>query len=153
MKDFIIYRDTREQNPWKFIARKPCLGMEDKKLDTGDYTISGFEDRVVIERKASSAELANNLTHDWKRFQKELKRLIHFDHSLIVCEFTLEDLLDYPKHSGIPPALWKKIRIRGNYLLRKILEIELEYGVRCIWAGNRAREFSLSFFKRIADAK
>lgn len=52
--------DSREQYPYAF------GGAEVRKLDYGDYTLAGKENEIFIERKASVAELAGNLTT--KRF-------------------------------------------------------------------------------------
>ncbi len=50
---FMIIRDTREQKGkgWKFRASANCLGVEEIKLDVGDYAIKGLEDTIMIERK------------------------------------------------------------------------------------------------------
>ena len=56
-----VIKDTREQDGWFFSPYDKCSGMEVGTLNTGDYTLEGFEDVVCIERKASVSEVAMNL--------------------------------------------------------------------------------------------
>ena len=79
--------DKSENNPLVF--PKQCLlyndwdgrltriHTKDVKLPTADYTIEGFEDLVLVERKADVNELYKNFfTKDRRRFQKCLERMI-----------------------------------------------------------------------------
>ena len=59
--DFTVIKDTREQNGYYFSKFNTCAGMIEHKLDTGDYSIQGFEDKICIERKGCVEELAINL--------------------------------------------------------------------------------------------
>src|SRR5688572_1939018 len=97
---FNVLRDTREQCGWIFSRSKAISLVIDSKLETGDYTIAGLEDKLCIERKASTAEIANNICE--KRFFAELDRMLIFPHRFIICEFSFKDVLDFPKNSGIP---------------------------------------------------
>ena len=58
---YTVIRDTREQEGYYFSEYGLCEGMIDQKLDTGDYSIQGMEDKVCIERKGCVEELAINL--------------------------------------------------------------------------------------------
>lgn len=148
---FFILRDTREQTGWEFQKRSPILGTKSATLKTGDYTIEGLEDLFVVERKRNTSELANNLTSDWARFERELERLEAFQFPFLVCEFTLKDIIDYPKGSGIPKSKWRYLKIRGSFLLRKILQIETTYKTRVVFAGENGKEFVRSLCKRIYE--
>lgn len=44
---FTIIIDTREQIPWEFGYHNTAK----MKLDTGDYSIQGYEDIIAIEQK------------------------------------------------------------------------------------------------------
>ena len=55
-----VIRDTREKQGWDFIFYDN-IDIVDQKLDCGDYTTESLKDIVVIERKASATEIANNL--------------------------------------------------------------------------------------------
>ena len=50
---YTVVRDTREQQGYFFKKFNTCQGTVQRKLDTGDYSILGMEDKVCIERKAS----------------------------------------------------------------------------------------------------
>ena len=73
-KPFTIIKDTREQDGYTFESSSSryhtCNGMISRKLDTGDYSIEGLEDKLCIERKASVVEFANNVGHAQVRFLK-----------------------------------------------------------------------------------
>ena len=53
---------------------KQGIEWERRKLDYGDYTIEGLEDKIVIERKCSLDELALNFTRGRDRFKREFQR-------------------------------------------------------------------------------
>ena len=46
--------------------------MVEHKLDTGDYSIQGLEDKICIERKGCVEELAQNLGSKKQTFLKEI---------------------------------------------------------------------------------
>ena len=53
-KAFTIIKDTREQEGYTFEPSSSryhtCNGMVLEKLDTGDYSLKGLEDKICIER-------------------------------------------------------------------------------------------------------
>lgn len=129
-----VLRDTREQQGWTFSRSKAVLSITDTKLDTGDYTITGMEKLLCIERKASTSEIANNICQ--KRFFAELDRMITIPHRFIICEFLLKDVLDFPRNSGIPERQVKFIKVTPQFMLKSLCDIEVKYGVSVIYAGN-----------------
>jgi len=56
-----------------------------KKLNVGDYSIEGFEDRIAIERKSIS-DLFGTLGKGHKRFKKEIERALNYDYFAIVID-------------------------------------------------------------------
>lgn len=142
--------DSRERTPWTFENTESCSGWVKKALPTGDYSIEGWEDAFVIERKGSTGEIAKNVGE--ARFTRELERLSRMAHPFIVCEFTVADILMFPVASGIPRKRWGYIKMRGPYLLRRLSEFMVNYGVPIIFAGPHGKEVALSLFKRIAEA-
>ena len=52
-KGFVLLIDTREQKPL-FVSPPDGLVVKHTKVDVGDYTVEGFEDRVCVERKQLS---------------------------------------------------------------------------------------------------
>lgn len=130
----MILIDTREQHPFQFeaygITTKVC------KLDTGDYTFLGMEDKICIERKRSVSELAHNIGKDWKRFSRELERMQAFEKKYIVCEFPAQDIEDYPNVSCIPSKVRKYIKITPQFIIKKIEQIEDEYNIIFFFCSN-----------------
>lgn len=128
---FII--DTREQKPFSF----PFFQSSVAKLDEGDYTLQELLDieirkdikTVRIERKGSTAEIANNLVKDLPRFEAELKRLADYAYAYIVCEFSYEEFVAYPNLSNIPPKKRKYIKVSGKFLDKQLNRLIEDYGV------------------------
>ena len=144
-----IIVDTREKEPYTFYGED--VELHHQKLDTADYTLVGFEDRLAIERKKSVSEISQNLISS--RFTKELKRMTEIPHSFIVCEFSLQQLIDFPVGANLPPKVFKKIKISGKFLLRRICELMTEFSnVKVLFCDNRylAEEITLSILKRFA---
>lgn len=78
-----IVIDTREQRPLCFdnlhIRGFKCIATERRKLDEGDYSVAGLEDKVFIERK-SVADLYGTLFQGRERFERELERVATKDY-------------------------------------------------------------------------
>lgn len=126
-----ILVDTREKNPYVFDEETLTV-----KLDTGDYTLKGYEGLLAVDRKASVSELAHNLIEP--RFKAELERLSQIKHSYLLLEFSLEDVVRYPVGSDIPKRRWRFIRIKPSFILSALSKITIKYGVHVILAGNRS---------------
>jgi ERCC4-type nuclease len=118
--NFTVVIDTREQHPWEF----PDNAKANKKLDTGDYSILGFENIIAIERKKSVSELATNLSES--RFKDVLERLSKIKHAYMVFEFDIDEVYSFPVGSDIPKKLWDKLRISGNYIIKRLIDIQEE---------------------------
>lgn len=143
---FLVLVDSREQKPWEFRASQHCRGMRVQTLATGDYTLEGLEEKFVLERKGRLSELAANLVDE--RFDRELERLSQFSFAAVLCEFEYRDVLRYPVGSGIPRQRLGEVRLRGSFLLRRITELEMRWGVHFILAGKAAQDKALCLFKR-----
>lgn len=148
-RPYLVLRDTREQTGWDFPAKAPCLGTREATLKTGDYTLEGYEGVLAVERKRSTGEIAANLVEG--RFWRELERLDAFAHPYLVCEFTLADVLAFPHESGIPRPRWRSLRVSAQFLLKRLMELQVRHRTRVIFAGVNAREFLSSLFKRITE--
>ena len=70
---YTVIKDTREQEGWFFTQTTACDGMVREKLDTGDYSLRGYEELLAIERKGKISEFARNIVEN--RFERELERL------------------------------------------------------------------------------
>ena len=133
-----IIRDTRERNGWEFPFRE--VEIVSRKLDFGDYTTDILEDFVVIERKATATEIANNLgTKICKeRFYREFDRMKHIRKAYIVCEFPESSVYEFPYNSGMSSAQMSKVRMNGKYLRRLIGNIEQDYSnIEVVFCSNR----------------
>lgn len=151
---FKIIQDTREQIPLDFSFFEECEGVEKRKVDTGDYSMVGYEDKVFIERKRNSGELSINLGVDKDRFYRELDRTQDIPFKYIVCEFSVNDLLEFPKNSGIPKDKWSKLRFNGKALYGLCKKIEEQYGIRFVFCDNRhdAAEQIIMIFKQVYES-
>jgi len=110
---FVIIEDTRENTP----LRDWPEGAEviEKGLDTGDYSIVGWENCFTIERK-SIGDFAGTMIDGYepntqklrKRFNNELERMRHFDCAAVVVTATPEQLIQFKHHCGMDAhaALW-----------------------------------------------
>lgn len=146
---YTVLRDTREQDGWHFTNSVSCAGTLDVKLPTGDYTIRGFEHVLAIERKGKSGEFARNIIE--KRFDNEMKRLEVFTHPFIILEFSAEHILSFPVNSGIPPKEWPKLRVNPWFFLKRVIELQLQYKTKIIFAGTKGKEIAASIFKRVIE--
>ena len=152
-KAFKIIKDTREQNGYDFSKLDICSGMIDQKLDTGDYSIVGLEDKICIERKGCVEELANNLGRKHDTFLNEIYRMTHFPHKFIILEFSLEDLLNFPDNTRISYSKLSSVKMAGKYMLKCLIEFQIQYNIHVLFCGNRENAFSAvrSILKRINE--
>lgn len=150
---FLVIKDTREQDGYHFSNFNTCAGMVETKLDTGDYSIQGLEDKICIERKGCVEELAMNLGSKKHTFLSEIERMEQFPHKYLVLEFSLEDLLKFPDETRIPIKNKSIVKITGRYMLKCLIEFELYNNVHVLFCGNKHTAFLAvsSIFKRINE--
>ena len=67
-----IVVDTREQKPYGFNGEVPTVKAA---LKAGDYSVLGFEEQIMVERKSLS-DLVRCVGSDRRRFMKQMKRLL-----------------------------------------------------------------------------
>jgi len=140
--------DTREQT--EFILPHDNwvdFHIHHEALKTGDYSIKGLETAFAIERKASTSEIANNFFED--RFENVLQRLSVLPYKFLICEFTLRDILSFPINSGIPKWRWKSLKVTGNFLLKKMTELQIDYGIQVLYAGDHGAEQAAAIIKKV----
>jgi len=93
-----IIIDTREQTPMLFakqvIAKDATT--EIKKLDTGDYSVAGYEDRICLERKSLSDWVGTvmSLFKGDARFRNELERMTRIKYRCIMIEGSRHEIYD-----------------------------------------------------------
>lgn len=150
---YTVIRDTREQEGYYFSEYDMCLGMVDQKLDTGDYSIVGMEDKICIERKGCVEELAINLGQKKQTFLREIDRMKEFPHKFIILEFSLSELVDFPENSRIPEKSKGSVKITGKYMLKCLMEFQLYDNIHVIFCGNKYNAFLIvsSLLKRVNE--
>ena len=150
---YTVIRDTRERQGYFFNEFQACEGMIDRKLDTGDYSIDGLEDKICIERKASPTELALNLGSNKATFLREIERMKDFDHRFLVLEFTPEDLNGFPHNSKIPEAKKRSIKVSGKYITKCLMEFMIYDDIQVLFCGDKHNAFLMvsSLLKRLNE--
>ena len=145
--------DTREKKPYGWTENDWCTGYIVEKLDVGDYSLVGYEDILTIERKASTAEIATNISEP--RFEKELEKMSKFKYSFMICEFNMEDIVQFPINSGIPQHKWEKVRVTNKYILKKMIEYQVAFNIKIIYCGNPYNSWLTvnSIFKRVMECE
>jgi ERCC4-type nuclease len=145
--EFTIIVDTREQMPWEFGYHVTSK----RKLDTGDYTMEGFESIFTIERKMSVSEIATNITEN--RFKDVLERLGKIPHAYMLMEFSIEDIYIFPVGSDIPKKQWDKLRVKGHYIMKALIEAQINHNIHILFCGdsNNAERTAVSIMKRIYE--
>lgn len=121
-KPLTIIIDTREQEPWQFCPSISC------KLNTGDYSIVGFENQITIERK-SKADFISTISdkNRRKRFYKELDRMVNFSAACVIVEAGLPDIVDHQYRGEISPAS----------VIGTAAQISAELGIPVYFCGSR----------------
>ena len=150
---FTVIKDTREQDGYFFSEFNTCAGMIEQKLDTGDYSILGMEDKICIERKGCVEELAVNLGQKKHAFLAEVERMNSFPHKFIVLEFSLEDLIKFPDETRIPVKNKAALKITGKYMLKCLFEFQLYNNVQILFCSNKYNAFLAvsSILKRVNE--
>lgn len=145
--NFTIIVDTREQHPWVFKE----FATAKRKLDTGDYSIEGLEDKLCIERKNGMAEIATNMTES--RFPDVIERMSKYPHSYILIECNYDQLMNYPRGSDVPQRLWSNIKITPGFILKFLTQLSVSHNIHVIFCGNAewAEKTALSIMKRVRE--
>lgn len=144
---FKVIIDTREQQPWSFDRCATAC----RKLDTGDYSVEGYEQILCIERKKSVSEIANNITE--KRFKDVIERMKTYQYAFLIFEFDLEDVLNYPIGSNVPKHMWNKIKISPGFILKHILELQLYHNIKVLFCGcpTNATKMATALMKKVFE--
>lgn len=121
---FVIAIDTREQEKYTFDCETVC-----KKLDAGDYSVVGFEQRVAVERK-SLRDFVGTVIHDFDRFARELEKLSVMEAACIVVEADLTAVLCGLHHDALRAVAPQSLLGASTY-------IGIKYRVPVYWCGSR----------------
>lgn len=160
---FTVVQDTREEIPWTFQGlhafsdkkfRPLCIHVEERKLDTGDYSIAGYEHLVTVERKSLSdlyGTLSENLDQEKfggkGRFRKEHERMAAMidagGYACVVIEAPLSMVeTEWGETLANPP---QGTLLHPRSVLGHQISWQQKYGVHWHWAGGRREAEILCF--------
>jgi hypothetical protein len=147
---YTVIRDTREKEGygWYFneqsLDRRPpsCNGTIEQKLDTGDYSLVGYEDILTIERKNDFSELWVNLS-ERDRFEEEMARMVNIKYSYILIESVLTS-----DHFNLSPPQYKR-GVPGKALIKWIFYIGIKYNVNVIPVGGCGKSVARVIFEEV----
>ena len=107
----------------------------------------------MYREKGVCRRTSQNLGSKKQTFLKEIERMQSFPHKFIVLEFSLEDLIKFPKETRIPIKNKASVKITGKYMLKCLIEFELYNNVHVIFCGDKRTAFLAvsSIFKRINE--
>ncbi len=96
--------DTREplHTAWEFDCE--TFTTERVKLDTGDYSIRGYQDCTICVERKTIGDFVGTVIGKWSRFRSELMRMSAFDYAIIVVECNLSDVMEHRYESDALPA-------------------------------------------------
>lgn len=138
MNKFIVIRDSRERvGYWNFSFLPSCQKQIVKKLQHGDYCIAGLEKQLYLERKRSVTEFVANLGSRWATFERALNRMQNHKYKYILLEFTINDILNFPRGCGLSEEKIARIKMNAKYILSRIEFIKNKYGITIIYCRNR----------------
>ena len=133
---FVIAVDSREQWPYRFTGlhadadqgHVPIVVATTRAyLETGDYTIPGFETEIAVERK-SLADLYSTLGSRRVPFAAEHERLAAMQHAIVVVEADWFDV-------AMPPP--GRSQLSPKTVFRTAVSWQVRYQVPWIMAGTR----------------
>lgn len=111
MEGYTILVDTREpvakndhmrRKGYRRHYERRGYYCSEQKLDTGDYSIDGFENTIAVERKALP-DLMQCMTHDRRRFEQQLTRGLQLEQFCVVVEGRYQDIEDGRYRSQMHP--------------------------------------------------
>ncbi len=133
--------DTREQVPWTFESQG--ISTVRGRLEAGDYSISGLERRVSIERK-SLDDWIGTVMRDRARFYRELSTLRSYDFRCVIVEAGVREIM----------AGSYKSSVRPDAVMGFVAEVTVAQAVPVYLAGSRAEAQILAgAFLKMASKK
>ena len=125
-----IVQDTRENLPFVFRRSKLVEGTLVKKLNVGDYSIKGMENKIAIERKSPN-DLFGTLGKGYKRFKRELERAVNFDYFAIIVECSFTTVIDKEFNNA------HYCQMLGDTIIQICYTLKMKYGIDVIFCNGR----------------
>lgn len=54
----------------------------------------------------------------------------------MLLEFSIKDILSYPIGSDLPKRLWDKVKISPAFIMKHVLDWELEHNIKVMFCGS-----------------
>ena len=132
-EDMRIVIDSREQLPLKF---RKDIETVTRKLDVGDYSIDGYENKIAIERKSPS-DLFGSLGKGHQRFKREIQRAEDYDYFGILVEAPFKAIYN-KEFVGSEYS-----KMKGDVIVQICYTLKFKYGVDIIFCNGRKEAKSL----------
>ncbi len=123
MTDFVVVCDSREKLPYNF---SDDVEVVSEKLDTGDYSVQGFENVFAVERK-SLPDFLKSITWERKRFKSEIVRGDDLLAFVVVIEAPVKDILEWNYERDVHP----------NAVMGTIKNWSKYHNVEFVFCGSR----------------
>ncbi len=140
MTEAVLIKDTREPEfAWDAYFQAPVVT---KKLDTGDYSVMGFENQIAIERKTLD-DLVGCLGKGRDRFERELARSMELDFFCVLVEAGYKQMTLGDYRSQLNPKA----------AVESISAFEVRYGTHFLFTGSqelaakKAESLLLKFYR------
>lgn len=134
--DLVFVVDDREKLP--YILPNPVV----RRLEVGDYSLEGWENRLAIERK-SYDDLFSCLTAKLDRFHKQLRALSQLDYKAVCVDTTVTAMRF--GHVYCP--------IAGEEAIARLVDMSVGYGVPVFFCDRMgsviAADFLYSAWKKL----
>lgn len=133
---FLIVIDDREKTPYSFSGLRADAAKKNRpllistttgRLDSGDYSIAGYESLVAVERK-SLEDLYSTLGGNRERFEAEHERLACLEFAAVVIEASWDEII------AAPPL---RSQLNPKTVHRTSISWAIRYGVHWIAMGSR----------------
>lgn len=119
--------DSREQRELDFSRFKGVATVR-QGLKTGDYSISGLQDKWVCERK-SVGDIVGTIVSGHERFLREMERMRDFEERYILIEHSPSVLFSYCMQHG-----WQH---KFDLVIQSLLAYACRYNVRIRFCKDR----------------
>lgn len=119
--DITAIIDDREQLPYTL---DPLLSVQ-RRMETGDYSVLGLENKICVERK-SLPDYLSTISRGRERWEHQLERMLFIPHRLVVIEASWADL-----HSGL-----HRSNMHPNAIVGSTMAF-MARGIPILMAGSR----------------
>ena len=130
-EDYKIKVNSNNKEEWlKYINSFCKKGHIFGTLQVGDYSIKGYEDKFVIERK-SLPDLFGTLSSGHKRFKKELERAREYEYFAIVIDGSYSSCLNKEFDGSY------HIKMRGYVITSILFTLHMKYNINIFFSNGR----------------